>query len=69
MVKKALISPLLVAEIAGASLRTAAWTALIATIGLLTVYSYLVGVHSGLGPWGRIGALLSTRESASWWPC
>ncbi len=47
---------LLVAEIAGASLRTAAWTALIATIGLLTVYSYLAGVHSGLGPWGRIAS-------------
>ncbi|QNN53450.1 hypothetical protein [Nocardioides mesophilus] len=44
---------LLVAEIAGASLRTAAWVALIATIALLTGYSYLAGARSGLGTWGR----------------
>jgi hypothetical protein len=44
---------LLLAELAGASLRTAAWCALIATIVLLTGYSYLAGVRSGLGPWGR----------------
>jgi hypothetical protein len=47
---------LLVAELAGASLRTAAWFALAATIVLLTTYSYLAGVRSGLGTWGRIAS-------------
>src|SRR5512144_635086 len=47
---------LLLAEIAGASLRTAAWIALIATIALLTAYSYLAGVRSGLGIWGRVAS-------------
>lgn len=44
------------AEIAGASLRTAAWIALIATIALLTAYSYLAGARSGLGTWGRVAS-------------
>ena len=47
---------LLLAELAGASLRTAAWVALIATIALLTAYSYLAGVRSGLGTWGRVAS-------------
>lgn len=47
---------LFLAEIAGASLPTAAWVALIATIALLTAYSYLAGVRSGLGTWGRVGS-------------
>jgi hypothetical protein len=47
---------LLSAEVAGASLRTAAWTALIATIVLLTAYSYLAGVRSGLQTWGRVAS-------------
>lgn len=47
---------LLLAEVAGASLRTAAWIALIATIGLLTAYSYLAGVRSGLSTWGKVGS-------------
>ena len=47
---------LLLAEVAGASLRTAAWIALIATIVLLTAYSYLAGVRSGLGTWGRVAS-------------
>jgi hypothetical protein len=47
---------LLGAEVAGATLRTAAWLALIATILLLTVYSYLAGARSGLDTWGRIGS-------------
>ncbi|GAA1503988.1 hypothetical protein GCM10009740_39400 [Terrabacter terrae] len=47
---------LLVADVAGASLRTAAWTALIATIVLLTAYSYLAGARSGLSPWGRVAS-------------
>jgi hypothetical protein len=47
---------LLLAELAGAKLATAAWTALIATIGLLTAYSYLAGVRSGLSRWGRVAS-------------
>ena len=47
---------LLLAEIAGAALRDAAWIALIVTIFLLTAYSYLAGVRSGLGAWGRVGS-------------
>ena len=45
---------LLVAELFGAELRTASWVALIATIGLLTVYSYMAGVRGGLDTRGRI---------------
>lgn len=48
------IAILLLAELAGAELRTAAWIALIATIVLLTIYSYLAGVRSGMGTAGRI---------------
>ena len=47
---------LLIAELFGADLGTAAWAALLATIGLLTLYSYLAGARGGLGPWGRIGS-------------
>jgi len=47
---------LIVAELAGAPLRTAAWIALIATIVLLTAYSYLAGVRSGLGTWGKVAS-------------
>ena len=47
---------LLLAEIAGASLRAAAWVALIATVVLLIAYSYLAGVRSGLGTWGRLAS-------------
>jgi hypothetical protein len=47
---------LLLAELAGAGLKTAAWAALIATIVLLTGYSYLAGARSGLGPWGRLAS-------------
>ena len=47
---------LLTSELLGATLRTAAWTALIVTIVLLTVYSYLAGVRSGLSTWGRVGS-------------
>ena len=45
---------LLVAELFGAELRTAGWVALIATIGLLTAYSYLAGARGGLDVRGRI---------------
>ena len=47
---------LLVTSLLGAELKTAAWVALIATIGLLTAYSYLAGVRSGLDTWGRIAS-------------
>jgi hypothetical protein len=49
---------LFVAEIAGASLATAAWIALLCTIALLTAYSYLAGAHSGLGTWGRVASAM-----------
>lgn len=47
---------LVVAEAFGAALATAAWIALLATIGLLTLYSYLAGARGGLSLWGRIGS-------------
>jgi len=47
---------LLLAELAGAHLETAAWAALIATVVLLTGYSYLAGVRSGLSTGGRVGS-------------
>jgi len=50
------IAVLLLAELFGAGLRTAAWIALIATIVLLTAYSYLAGVRSGLGLGGRLAS-------------
>jgi len=45
---------LLLAELLGAELRTAAWIAMVATIGLLTFYSYAAGARGGLDRWGRI---------------
>lgn len=50
------IAILLLAELAGAQLRTAAWIALIATVVLLTWYSYLAGARSGLGMGGRLAS-------------
>ncbi|GAA1793092.1 hypothetical protein GCM10009795_043420 [Nocardioides hankookensis] len=47
---------LLVSYLLGADLKTAAWVALIASIGLLTAYSFLAGVRGGLDTWGRIGS-------------
>lgn len=47
---------LLLGRLAGADLRASAWAALIATIGLLTFYSYLAGVRGGLGTGGRIAS-------------
>ena len=47
---------LLVSRLAGAGVRPAAWAALIATIALLTFYSYLAGARSGLGTGGRIAS-------------
>ncbi len=37
-------------------MRTAAWVALLATIVLLTAYSYLAGVRSGLDRWGKVAS-------------
>jgi hypothetical protein len=47
---------LLLGRVAGAELRTAAWIALIATIALLTFYSYMAGVRGGLDTGGRIAS-------------
>ena len=44
---------LVLSELAGADLKTAAWIALVATIGLLTTYSYLAGARGGLDMKGR----------------
>ena len=48
------LAVLLVTTLLGAELRTAAWTALIATIGLLTGYSYLAAARGGLDMSGRV---------------
>jgi hypothetical protein len=53
----------MVAEVAGANTRTAAWMAVIASTVLLTVYSFLAGHRGGLGLGGSlvsasIGAVL-----------
>jgi hypothetical protein len=45
---------LVVAELFGADLRKAAWIALLATVGLLTFYSYVAGARGGLDRWGRL---------------
>jgi hypothetical protein len=47
---------LLLCWLAGAELRTAAWAALIATIGLLATYSYLAGARGGLDIRGRLAS-------------
>ncbi len=43
------LAVLLLAEAVGAELVTASWVALWATVGLLTLYSYLAGRRGGLG--------------------
>lgn len=50
---------LLLAKLLGADLRIAAWVALGATVGLLTLYSYLAGVRSGLDTWGRVASAVA----------
>jgi hypothetical protein len=50
------VGVLLLAELAGASLRAAAWAALYATIGLLGVYSFVAGRRGGLGWWGSLAS-------------
>jgi hypothetical protein len=50
------VGVLLVSALFGAELRTAAWIAMIATIALLTAYSYVAGARGGLDTWGRIAS-------------
>ena len=50
---------LLATTLFGASLRTAAFTALFATIGLLGVYSYLAGIRAGLDTAGRVASAVA----------
>ena len=47
---------LLLSAVLGAELKTAAWIALIASIALLTAYSYVAGARGGLGGWGRVAS-------------
>jgi hypothetical protein len=59
------VSILLIADIVGTTIRTAAWIAVVATTVLLTGYSFLAGRRAGLGLWGSvlsacIGAALGT---------
>jgi hypothetical protein len=48
------VGVLLVTTLLGADLLAAAWAALLATIALLTAYSYIAGARGGLDIWGRI---------------
>jgi hypothetical protein len=50
------LAVLLVTTVLGADLTTAAWTALIASIGLLSVYSYVAGARGGLDTSGRLAS-------------
>lgn len=50
------VGALLVSTLLGAELATAAWSALVATIVLLTAYSYLAGRRGGLDRWGCLAA-------------
>jgi hypothetical protein len=50
------VGVVLITSLLGADLRTSAWIALVATIALLTAYSYLAGVRGGLDTWGRIAS-------------
>jgi hypothetical protein len=56
------VSILLIAEVAGAPIRTGAWIAVIASTVLLTVYSFLAGRRAGLG---LGGSLLSAAIGAA----
>jgi len=50
------VGVLLVSSLLGADLETASWIAMIATIALLTGYSYLAGARGGLDTWGRVAS-------------
>ena len=56
------IGILVIADLAGAPVRTAAWIAVIASAGLLAVYSFLAGRRGGLG---LVGSLLSACVGAA----
>lgn len=63
------VGVLVVTSLGGARLATAAWSALIAAIALIAVYSYLAGARGGLDRWGRVasavaGALLGLFVAA-----
>jgi hypothetical protein len=53
------IGVLLLTSLLGAELRTAAWSALLASIALLTAYSGLAGRRGGLDRWGQAGSALA----------
>jgi hypothetical protein len=53
------VGVLVLTSLGGASLSTAAWSALISAIALLTVYSYLAGARGGLDTWGRIASAVA----------
>jgi hypothetical protein len=48
------LAVLLLTRLLGADLRASAWSALIATIALLAIYSYVAGVRGGLDRKGRL---------------
>jgi hypothetical protein len=50
------LAVLLVTSLLGAEIKTAAWAALIATIALLTAYSYAAGARGGLDTGGRLAS-------------
>ena len=50
------VAVLLLTSLLGADLLTAAWTALVASITLLTAYSYMAGARGGLDTRGRIAS-------------
>lgn len=50
------LAVLLLCRLVGAELYVAAWTALIATIALLTLYSYVAGARGGLDLTGRLAS-------------
>ena len=50
------LGALLLSSVLGAGLRTSAWIALIATIVLLTAYSYVAGLRGGLDRWGCVAS-------------
>lgn len=53
------IALLVLLDLVGVGIETATWAALIFSIAMLTLYSYLAGVRSGLTPGGRmLGALI-----------
>jgi len=52
---------LIIVQLVGGTILAAAWTAVIASAALLTIYSFLAGQRGGLGP---IGSLVSAALGA-----